>query len=369
MLDASTHIPLRDVLNVPALYQYDSSLPLLDRLSRPLRDLRISVTDRCNFRCVYCMPREVFGKDHVFLPRDSLLSFEEIERLTRVFVSHGVEKIRLTGGEPLLRTNLEFLIERLASLRTRDGKSLDIALTTNGSLLARKAQSLRDAGLGRVTVSLDALDDQLFRKMNDVDHSVVDVLRGIEKAQAVGLLPLKINMVVKRGTNDQEILPMARFFRSSDVVLRCIEYMDVGVTNGWKMSEVFPSDQVIKLIDNEFPLLPLESTAEGETAQRWSYADGAGEVGVISSVTGAFCNTCTRARISAEGKLYLCLFGSRGYDLRQLVRANPEDFPVAASIAQIWRGRSDHYSELRGSSGAPVILPGTPRIEMSYVGG
>jgi cyclic pyranopterin phosphate synthase len=369
MLDISSNIPLRDVLTVPALYQYDSSRPLVDRLSRPLRDLRISVTDRCNFRCVYCMPREVFNKDHVFLARDSLLSFEEIERLARVFVSQGVEKIRLTGGEPLLRKNVEFLIERLASLRTPDGKNLDIALTTNGSLLARKAQSLRDAGLSRVTVSLDALDDQLFRRMNDVDYPVTDVLRGIEKANAVGLAPIKINMVVKRNTNDQEILPMARFFRSSDVVLRFIEYMDVGLTNGWQMGEVLSSDLVIARIHNEFPLVSLDATATGETAQRWRYADGAGEVGVISSVTRAFCSTCTRARLSADGKLYLCLFGSGGHDLRQLVRANSEDFPLAVAIAQIWRARSNRYSEQRGSGGPRVGITDGPRIEMSYVGG
>lgn len=369
MLDTSNHIPLRDVLAGPALSEYGSFEPLIDRLRRPLRDLRISVTDRCNFRCVYCMPRKVFSKDHVFLARDSLLSFEEIERLARVFVSHGVEKIRLTGGEPLLRKNLEFLIERLATLRALNGKALDIALTTNGSLLARKAQSLRDAGLNRVTVSLDALDDQLFRRMNDVDHRVADVLRGIEKAHAVGLAPVKINMVVKLGTNDQEILPMARFFRSSGMVLRFIEYMDVGVTNGWQMIEVLPSEQVIARVNHEFPLLPLEATAQGETAQRWKYADGAGEVGVISSVTRAFCSTCTRARISAEGKFYLCLFGSQGHDLRRLVRINSQEHPLADAIAQIWRGRKDRYSELRGSNEAPVLMTELPRIEMSYVGG
>lgn len=369
MLDTSNHIPLRDVMAIPALAEYGSVEPLTDCLRRPLRDLRISVTDRCNFRCVYCMPREVFSKDHVFLARDSLLSFEEIERLARVFVSLGVEKIRLTGGEPLLRKNLEFLIERLATLRTLNGKPLDIALTTNGSLLARKAQSLRDAGLSRVTVSLDALDDQLFRRMNDVDHRVADVLRGIETAYAVGLAPVKINMVVKLGTNDQEILPMARFFRSSGMVLRFIEYMDVGVTNGWQMSEVLPSEQVIARLNHEFPLLTHEPTIQGETAQRWKYADGAGEVGVISSVTRAFCGTCTRARLSAEGKFYLCLFGSHGHDLRRLVRTNPQERPLADAIAQIWHARNDRYSELRGSNEAPSLITGSPRIEMSYVGG
>jgi GTP 3',8-cyclase len=340
---------------------------VLDTLARPLRDLRISVTDRCNFRCVYCMPREVFDKNYQFLPHAALLSLEEIERLARLFVAHGVTKIRLTGGEPLLRKNIEFLIERLAALRTPEGNPLDLTLTTNGSLLARKARSLCDAGLTRVTVSLDALDDALFRRMNDADFAVADVLDGIAAAHAVGLAPLKVNMVVKRGTNDGEILPMARHFRGSGVTLRFIEYMDVGTSNGWNMTEVLPSADVVARIGEHFPLVPLVAHDDAETAQRWGYADGAGEIGVISSVTRAFCGTCTRARLSTEGKLYLCLFASMGYDLRALLRNGAGDEAIAAAIAQVWAGRADRYSQLRGSA-APAAAS-ERRIEMSYIGG
>ncbi len=351
---------------------------LSDRLARPLRDLRISVTDRCNFRCSYCMPKEVFGKDYPYLPHKALLSFEEITRLARLAVAHGVRKIRLTGGEPLLRKNIEVLIEQLAALRTVDGTPLDITLTTNGSLLARKAQALKDAGLRRVTVSLDGLDDTVFRQMNDVDFPVADVLAGIDAAQAVGLGPIKVNMVVKRGTNDQEILPMARHFRGSGIVLRFIEYMDVGATNGWRMDEVLPSAEVIARLRAAMPLLPLEASAPGETAQRWGYADAvgshdaqAGEIGVISSVTQAFCHDCNRARLSTEGQLYLCLFASRGHDLRALLRGGATDDEISGAIAHIWQGRDDRYSELRGSSAAaPAGAPGVGRrIEMSYIGG
>ncbi|MBN3855500.1 MULTISPECIES: GTP 3',8-cyclase MoaA [unclassified Paraburkholderia] len=341
---------------------------VVDALARPLRDLRISVTDRCNFRCVYCMPRAVFDKDYPFLPHSALLSLEEIERLARLFVAQGVTKIRLTGGEPLLRKNIEFLIERLAALRTLDGAPLDLTLTTNGSLLARKARALRDAGLTRVTVSLDALDDTLFRRMNDADFSVGDVLDGIAAAQAVGLAPLKVNMVVKRGTNDGEIVPLARHFRGSGVALRFIEYMDVGATNGWNMAEVLPSADVVARIAEHFPLVPLEAHSAAETAQRWGYADGAGEIGVISSVTRAFCGDCTRARLSTEGKLYLCLFASMGYDLRALVRGEASDAAISAAIAQIWEQRADRYSQLRGSAEAPASSD-ERRIEMSYIGG
>jgi GTP 3',8-cyclase len=342
---------------------------LTDTLARPLRDLRISVTDRCNFRCVYCMPRAVFDKDYPFLPHSALLTFEEIERLARVFVANGVEKIRLTGGEPLLRKNLEFLIERLAALKTPAGRPLDLTLTTNGSLLARKARSLKDAGLTRVTVSLDALDDPLFRRMNDADFAVDDVLEGIATAHAVGLAPVKVNMVVKRGTNNSEIVPMARHFKGSGAVLRFIEYMDVGTSNGWNMTEVLPSADVIAQIDAHFPLVPLEAHSAAETAQRWGYADGGGEVGVISSVTRAFCGSCTRARLSTEGKLYLCLFASAGHDLRALVRNGASDADIGTAVARIWHARADRYSQLRGSESATARAEDGRRVEMSYIGG
>ena len=368
-------IPLADI-------RYASRVPLIpaglsaptgllsDTLGRPLRDLRISVTDRCNFRCNYCMPREVFDKDYAFLPQSSLLSFEEITRLAKIFVAHGVEKIRLTGGEPLQRKHLEVLIEMLARLQTPAGKALDITLTTNGSLLAKKAQSLKDAGLQRVTVSLDALDDGIFRRMNDADFPVADVLEGIEVARQVGLAPVKVNMVVKRGTNDAEILPMARHFRNSGVVLRFIEYMDVGATNGWRMDEVLPSTQVIERLCAEFPLTAIDPNYSGETAGRWRYADGAGEIGVISSVTQAFCGECNRARLSTEGKLFLCLFASQGHDLRALLRGNHADEEISAAIGPIWQGRGDRYSELRAAL-PPDASPNTgeKRVEMSYIGG
>ena len=369
-------IPLADlryasrVPHIPA--QLDAATGLLsDTLGRPLRDLRISVTDRCNFRCSYCMPSEVFNKDYAFLPQTSLLSFEEMTRLARIFVAHGVEKIRLTGGEPLLRKHLEVLIEMLARLETPEGRPLDITLTTNASLLAKKAQSLKDSGLQRVTVSLDGLDDVVFRRMNDVDFPVADVLRGIEVAQKVGLSPVKINMVVKRGTNDSEIIPMAKHFRHSGAVLRFIEYMDVGATNGWRMDEVLPSAQVIERIHGEFPLIPINANYAGETAQRWRYADGGGEVGVISSVTQAFCGDCNRARLSTEGKLFLCLFASQGHDLRALLRGDYSDAQISAATAHLWKGRSDRYSELRAALPVDTSLPdsGLKRVEMSYIGG
>ena len=339
-----------------------------DTLGRPLRDLRISVTDRCNFRCSYCMPKEVFDKDYPYLPHGSLLTFEEITRIAKLFVSHGVRKIRLTGGEPLLRKNIEVLIEQLAALRTVDGQPLDITLTTNGSLLARKAKALKAAGLQRVTVSLDGLDDTVFRSMNDVDFPVAEVLKGIDAAQEAGLGPIKVNMVVKRGTNDHEILTMARHFKGTGIVLRFIEYMDVGATNGWRMDEVMPSAEVVKRIQTELPLVQLDPSSPGETAERWGYADGGGEVGVISSVTQAFCHDCNRARLSTEGKLYLCLFASQGYDLRELIRGTATDADIASAIGHIWSGRSDRYSELR-STLAPDTGTSTRRVEMSYIGG
>jgi GTP 3',8-cyclase len=348
---------------------------LSDRLGRPLRDLRISVTDRCNFRCNYCMPKEVFDKDHAYLPHSALLSFEEITRLARQFVAHGVRKIRLTGGEPLLRKNIEGLIEQLSQLRTVDGEPVDLTLTTNGSLLARKARALKAAGLQRVTVSLDGLDDAVFRRMNDVDFPVADVLAGIAAAREAGLGPVKINMVVKRGTNEHEILPMARHFKGTGFVLRFIEFMDVGATNGWRMDEVLPSAEVVKLLDRELPLVQLEPSAPGETAERWRYADGSGEIGVISSVTQAFCGDCNRARLSTEGQLYLCLFATRGHDLRTLVRGDAargiapvSDEQLASAIGQIWQGRADRYSQLRATL-APDQGQGERRVEMSYIGG
>ena len=344
---------------------------LSDTLARPLRDLRISVTDRCNFRCSYCMPSEVFNKDYAYLPQTSLLSFEEVARLARIFVAHGVEKIRLTGGEPLLRKNLEVLIEMLAKMTTVTGKPLDITLTTNASLLAKKAQSLKDAGLQRVTVSLDAMDDTIFRRMNDVDFPVADVLQGIEVANRVGLLPIKINMVVKRGTNDQEIVPMARHFRHSGNVLRFIEYMDVGATNGWRMDEVLPSAQVIERLNAHFPVASIDANYLGETAERWRYADGGGEIGVISSVTNAFCGDCNRARLSTEGKLFLCLFASQGHDLRELLRGDFSDAQISSAVGNIWHKRDDRYSQLRAALPADKTMStaGRKRVEMSYIGG
>ncbi|MDH4052695.1 MAG: GTP 3',8-cyclase MoaA [Rubrivivax sp.] len=344
---------------------------LSDTLGRPLHDLRISVTDRCNFRCSYCMPKDVFDKQYEFLPHASLLSFEEITRLACLFVAHGVNKLRLTGGEPLLRKNVEVLIGMLAELRTPAGEPLDITLTTNATLLAKKAQALKDAGLRRVTVSLDALDDGIFRAMNDVDFPVAEVLRGIETAQRVGLAPIKINMVVKRGTNDQEIVPLARHVREhlgAGVVLRFIEYMDVGASNGWRMDEVLPSADVVRRLGEVFPLEPLAPNAAGETAQRWRYADGGGEIGVISSVTQAFCRDCNRARLSTEGKLFLCLFASRGHDLRALLRGGASDAELSSALAEVWQQRSDRYSELRGRQQAEPGN-GERRVEMHYIGG
>ena len=349
---------------------------LVDTRGRPLRDLRISVTDRCNFRCNYCMPKEVFDKDYPYLPHSALLSFEEITRLASLFLAHGVRKIRLTGGEPLLRKNIEELIAQLAQLRTVDGKAPDLTLTTNGSLLARKARALKDAGLNRVTVSLDGLDDAVFRRMNDVNFPVADVLAGIEAAHAAGLSHIKVNMVVKRGTNDHEILPMARHFRGTGTTLRFIEFMDVGATNGWRMDEVLPSAELIGRLRAELPLVPLSPTNPGETAERWGYTNAQGqhdpalgEVGVISSVTQAFCHDCNRARLSTEGKLFLCLFATQGYDLRTLLRGGATDEAIASAIAPIWQQRTDRYSELRSSLPADTTQGGARRVEMSYIGG
>lgn len=340
---------------------------IADALARPLQDLRISVTDRCNFRCVYCMPSEVFDKNYAFLPQSSLLSFEEITRIAKIFVAHGVSKIRLTGGEPLLRKHIEKLIEMLAALRTPDGQPLDLTLTTNATLLAKKARALKDAGLQRVTVSLDALNDAIFRKMNDVDFPVSEVLNGIEAAHAAGLGPIKINMVVKGGMNDGEILPLARYFKGTPFILRFIEYMDVGTSNGWKMDEVIPSAEVIRRIHAEMPLEEIAPNYTGETAERWRYRDGGGEIGVISSVTQAFCGECTRARLSTEGKLYTCLFAASGHDLRVLLRGGYPDEKISAAIAHLWRARSDRYSEQRTADTAKQNTG--KKVEMSYIGG
>jgi cyclic pyranopterin phosphate synthase len=329
-----------------------------DTLGRPLHDLRISITDRCNFRCVYCMPKEVFGRDYEFLPRSELLSFEEITQLAHAFVANGVEKIRITGGEPLVRRDVERLIEMLAAI-----DHLDLTLTTNGALLPQKAQALADAGLKRVTVSLDSLDDDIFRAMNDVDFPVQQVLDGIEAASAAGL-PVKVNVVVKRGLNDHGILDLARHFRATPHTLRFIEYMDVGHTNGWRLDDVVPAAEIVEMINEEFPLEPVDPSYRGEVARRWRYADGAGEVGVIASVTQPFCGDCTRARISADGQLYTCLFAVRGHDLRGLVRSGASTEALVEQIADLWTHRNDRYSELRTAKTAAL-----PKIEMSYIGG
>ena len=339
-----------------------------DTLKRPLRDLRISVTDQCNFRCVYCMPKDVFGKGYEFLLRSSLLTFDEITRIARLAVTHGVEKIRLTGGEPLLRKNIEKLVEMLSVLKTPDGRELDLTLTTNASLLAKKAQALKDAGLKRVTVSLDSLDDTTFKLMNDVDFPVAEVLEGIAVAHQVGLGPVKINMVVKKGLNDQDIVPMARHFKGSPFILRFIEYMDVGATNGWKMGEVIHSAEVVRRIMAEMAVEEIAPNYTGETSVRWRYQDGSGEIGVISSVTQTFCHSCTRARLSTEGKLYTCLFATDGHDLRALMRGGCSDEEISTAIAHIWRARGDRYSELR-SAMTRGLLPAVEKIEMSYIGG
>ena len=363
------------VLNAPATEADDTaqSTPLRDRRDRPLRDLRISVTDRCNFRCSYCMPKEIFDKDYPYLPHAELLSFEEITRVARQFVAQGVEKIRLTGGEPLLRKDIEQLIAQLATLRTPQGNPLDLTLTTNGSLLTRKATSLREAGLRRLTVSLDGLDDAVFRAMNDVDFPVQAVLEGIDAAQRAGFSQLKVNMVVQRGVNEHQVLPMAKHFRGSGIALRFIEYMDVGNSNGWKMDQVVPSAELLSMLQQELPLIALPAQKQGETAQRWGYLDAngqltpdAGELGFISSVTQAFCHDCNRARLSTQGQLFLCLFAHQGFDLKTTVRTQ-DDAALARAIRTIWQGRDDRYSELRGQLSNDASAP--KKVEMSYIGG
>ena len=332
---------------------------MMDALNRPLRDLRISVTDRCNFRCGYCMPIDIFGHDHQFLGRDALLQFEEIDRLVRIFVEHGVKKVRLTGGEPLLRKELEKLIQILASI-----SEIDLTLTTNGSFLADKAERLREAGLQRITVSLDSLDEQIFAAMNDVKFPIKGVLEGIEAAKAVGLTPIKINMVVKRGVNDTSILPMARYFKEQGHILRFIEYMDVGMTNRWCLDEVVPAAEILKIIDAALPLEPMECSYRGEVAKRWQYKDGSGEIGVIASVTQPFCGDCSRARLSADGILYTCLFASAGHNLRGLLRCGTSDEEIASILVSLWEARTDRYSEIRSLETTDLS-----KVEMSYIGG
>ncbi|MCY4649739.1 MAG: GTP 3',8-cyclase MoaA [bacterium] len=332
-----------------------------DRLGRRLADLRISVTDRCNFRCTYCMPKEIFNRDYEFLNRSALLSFEEIARLTGIFTSLGASKVRLTGGEPLLRARLESLV---AMLSATQGVS-DLTLTTNGVLLPRKAQALAAAGLSRVTVSLDSLSDEVFGAMNDVGVKVAEVLLGIEAAAAAGLTPIKVNMVVKRGVNDHSILDMAEHFRGTGYILRFIEYMDVGATNGWRLDEVMPAHEIIRGINQVFPIQPVEPNYRGEVARRWRYVDGEGEIGVIASVTQPFCGDCTRARISADGKLYTCLFATCGTDLREAVRSGASDELLRHMIATVWSERADQYSELRSAETSGI----GQRVEMSYIGG
>lgn len=338
-----------------------NSASLVDVRQRPLRDLRVSVTDRCNFRCVYCMPKELFGSDHAFLDRKALLSFEEIERVVRLFVEHGVRKVRITGGEPLVRREIEKLVHGLAGIPGIE----DLTLTTNGSLLSvARAQELKEAGLDRVTVSLDSLDDATFASINDVKFPVHRVLQAVDNALAAGLGPVKVNMVVVRGVNDGEVLPMARRFRHTGVTLRFIEFMDVGTTNGWCMDQVVSAAEIVDTISEAHPLIPGEPLYSGEVANRWRYEDGAGEIGVIASVTQPFCGSCTRARLSAEGSLYTCLFASRGHDLRALLRSGATDAQIGDTLRALWRRRADRYSEIR--SAATVDMP---RIEMSYIGG
>jgi GTP 3',8-cyclase len=372
MTDAFRIIPITTAAQLHAAADYramdvvrDHSDTLLDGLRRPLRDLRISVTDRCNLRCTYCMPREKFDESHTFLPRTELLNFEEIERLARLFIRLGVRKIRLTGGEPLLRRGIEQLIGRLASLQTMEGKQLEIALTTNAVLLARKARALKEAGLSRVTASLDGLSDATFRRMSGSDVAVATVLAGIEAAQAAGLGPVKVNMVVKRGVNEHEILPMAEYFRHSGIVLRFIEYMDVGCTNDWCMDDVVPAREILDRIAVRYPLEQIDPNYNGEVAERWRYTDGGGEVGVIASVTQAFCHECSRARISTDGKLYTCLFASDGLDLRDPLRQWANDRVLTNLIASQWRQRNDRYSQQRHMAIGRIL----GKVEMSYIGG
>jgi cyclic pyranopterin phosphate synthase len=343
---------------------FDGHAGRLDRLGRALRDLRISITDRCNFRCPYCMPSEVFGRDYQFLPRDEILRYEEIHRLATVFVGLGVRKLRITGGEPTVRRGLPDLVAMLAQLRTHDGEPVDLALTTNGSALRVLARPLADAGLRRITVSLDSLDDEVFRRMNGVDFPVTRVLEGIDAAVEAGFAPVKVNVVLRRGENEDAVVPLARWARDAGHVLRFIEYMDVGTTNGWRLDEVVPATEVVDRISQEWPLEPAVAGYRGEVAERWRYTDGRGEIGVIASVTKPFCGDCTRARLSAEGKLYTCLFSAVGHDLRAPLRSGDSDADLAERITTIWAGRDDRYSERRAAATEHL-----PKIEMFALGG
>ena len=363
--DTISIIPIADIrsLRIPALSGAADARTLADTRGRRLRDLRISVTDRCNFRCTYCMPKEVFDAHYEFLPHEELLTFEEIVRVAKISHELGVQKIRLTGGEPLLRRGIERLIEMLA----RQLPGVDLTLTTNGSALKAKARSLKDAGLTRVTVSLDSLDDATFRAMNDVDFPVAKVLEAIDAAAAVGLGPIKINMVVKRGVNDHQIVDMARYFKGSGQIVRFIEFMDVGATNGWRMDDVIASSEVVRRISAQFPLVVADANYQGEVAERWRYADDAGEIGVISSVTHAFCSTCTRARLSTDGQIFTCLFAEKGYDIKSLLRGGDEksaDSVIRNALAAIWQQRADGYSEIRTADTAKAR-----KVEMSFIGG
>ena len=366
VIPIAAHTPSQARTMPPAL----AELPplLIDRRQRPLQDLRISVTDRCNFRCPYCMPRATFGKEHRFLPHEALLSFEEITRTAQAAMALGVRKLRLTGGEPLLRKDLPTLVGQLAALKTPEGAPAEIALTTNGVLLRRQARALKDAGLQRVTVSLDGLDQAIFARMSDSGLNVRDVLDGIEAAQEAGLFPIKVNMVVQKGVNDGQVLPMARHFRGSGIELRFIEFMDVGQTNRWRLDQVIPSAEVRERIAAHWPLLPATIDRSSDTAERWRYADGAGGIGFISSVTRAFCGDCTRLRLSTDGRLYTCLFGTQGHDLRALLRDEQvTDDELRLRLAALWQGREDRYSEQRRATDEPPSESG--RVEMSYIGG
>lgn len=334
-------------------------MTITDKLQRPLRDLRISVTDKCNFRCTYCMPKEIFGHTYHFLPKSELLTFEEIERLVKVFTRFGVRKVRLTGGEPLLRHNIETLVSMLHNI-----PGLELAMTTNASLLPKKANLLRQAGLNRVTISLDSLDDATFRQINDVDFPVEQVLEGLRAAENAGFHPIKINMVVKRGVNDKDILPMAEYFRGTGHILRFIEFMDVGTTNGWRMDDVFPAQEILKTIHKIYPLKPADPHYRGEVARRYLYQDGKGEIGIVASVTQPFCRDCTRIRLSAKGGIYTCLFGIQRLDLRNMLRQGASDDEIYEEIKSLWQVREDRYSEIRSSETSSL-----PKVEMSFIGG
>jgi cyclic pyranopterin phosphate synthase len=353
-----------ETVSTPLQNGFDGRPGLTDTLGRALRDLRISVTDRCNFRCTYCMPKEIFGRDYEFLPRDQVLTFEEITRLARVFVDLGVEKLRITGGEPLVRRNLPDLVAMLAAIRRPDGGEVDLTLTTNGSALRTLARPLAEAGLRRVTVSLDSLDDAVFGAMNGIDFPVAKVLDGIAAATEAGLAPVKVNMVVRRGINESSVVPMAAWARESGVILRFIEYMDVGHSNGWRLDEVVPAGELVDALRGVWPIEPADPNYRGEVADRWRYLDGAGEFGVISSVTQPFCRDCTRARVSAEGKVYTCLFAVDGHDARAVLRSGAADDVLAAFVSGIWARRGDRYSELRSAATSTL-----PKVEMFAMGG